>query len=207
MFNCDLLFLFLAALASSSLQVSLKYSVQKGNNIMIVLVSNYFVASALCGFFVLSYSCFNPSLFTVLLAVPFGVLYPLGLIVIVKSFGERGVVLTNAIVQLAYVVPIAFSIGIWAEWPTLLQSFGVILAVVSFPLLSIRKSGHKVVRSHDLFIAVAVLIVNGLALTSGKILVEAGYYEESIMFYLIVFLNLTNTSKSAIKHQENTNSS
>lgn len=32
-----------------------------------------------------------------------------------------------------------------------------------------------------------VLVVNGLALTSGKILIEGGYFEESIIFYLVVF--------------------
>ncbi|MDA3862361.1 MAG: SMR family transporter [Deltaproteobacteria bacterium] len=74
----------------------------------------------------------NGSFFWAILAgIPGGVCYFFGFIFIQKSIKENGVSITSAFAKLGIFVPMAFSIFLWKEIPTLFQWVGIALAIIA----------------------------------------------------------------------------
>lgn len=116
-----------------------------------------------------------------------GIAFLTSLVLIVTSFRQRGVALTGAIAQLSVLIPTVGSVLIWTEGVSSVKAGGIILAVIALPLLATKKGGPTTLGRNPVLTALALFIVDGACLGSGKILLEAGYVHEQIIFNFIIF--------------------
>jgi drug/metabolite transporter (DMT)-like permease len=180
-------FLLVGAVSFSLLQITIRLSQRRGRNLLAVIAINYLVASLACSIIALLSGTMVVSPFTLGFGILIGILYFAGLILMTISFGHKGVALTSSIIQLAILIPTIMSILIWSENTSVEQTMGIILALLSLPLLSIKESEFNEIRRDMLLTTVALFFINGFAMSSGKILLELGYSDQQIAFYSILF--------------------
>jgi multidrug transporter EmrE-like cation transporter len=188
MFSQGLLLLLFFVGAITTQQIILRVSQQKGRNIMASIAANYGVAAVIC--FLVLYAQANKatSMFTIVLGMIMGFLYLLGLIIMTVSYRHKGVALTSSILQLTVLIPMLLSITIWGEATSGMQTLGIVLALASLPLLTVKTSESMRFDRMLLWITLANFVVNGVCMSAGKILLEAGYADQYVAFYGILFL-------------------
>lgn len=183
----DITFLLLAIFSSSCLQITLRLSQSKGKNIMAAIATNYLVAAVICLVTLVFNGSMKISTFALYFGAFMGLIFLFGLVVMTVAFNQKGVALTSSIVQLSILIPIVLSITLWMESTTLTQIAGILLALASLPLLSVKETGFSSINRKVIFTTVILFFVNGFAMSSGKILLETGYASEQIIFYFILF--------------------
>lgn len=188
MFSVGMSVLLLFVGISATQQIVMRTTQRNGRNLMAAIAASYGVSAGVC--FVVLYLS-GPMListFTVLLGIIMGVLYLLGLIIITVSYGQKGVALTSAVLQLSVLVPTVLSIVLWGETTGWLQTLGIVGAVMSLPLLTVKRSATAALDRRVLLVTGANFAVNGVCMSAGKILLEAGYIDQSLAFYSILFM-------------------
>jgi drug/metabolite transporter (DMT)-like permease len=186
-FSAGILFLLLSCISVSVLQILLRISQNKGRNIIATISANYFAASIVCYAALSAFGSETPSIFTLYWGIVMGIAFLTSLVLIVTSFRQRGVALTGAIAQLSVLIPTVGSVLIWTEGVSSVKAGGIILAVIALPLLATKKGGPTTLGRNPVLTALALFIVDGACLGSGKILLEAGYVHEQIIFNFIIF--------------------
>ncbi|UCH38109.1 MAG: EamA family transporter [Candidatus Bathyarchaeota archaeon] len=188
MFSSGLLLLLFFVGAITTQQIILRISQQKGRNIMASIAVNYIVAAVIC--FVVLYTQANRAVssYTMILGVVMGFLYLLGINIMTVSYRHKGVALTSSILQLTVLVPTLLSIAIWGETTSAMQTLGIVLALASLPLLTMKSSESRQFDRTLIWITLANFVVNGVCMSAGKILLEAGYADQYVAFYGILFL-------------------
>ena len=189
--------LLLSAVSLSSLEVILRIAQNKGRNVMVIIIVNYCAAASVSCAALFTFGVERLSSYTIYLGIITGIAYTTAMVLMMTSFPQRGVVLTGTIVQLSVLIPTIISVLIWAEKISSIQGYGIIIAILSLPLLSV-KSDEGGANRKSLLTALALFLVNGFGLAAGKILLEAGYVGEQLVFYSILFASASISSMPLI---------
>ena len=186
-FSAGILFLLVSAASASVMQIILRIAQTNGRNMMTIISANYFAASILCyeGFSI--FASKGPSFFTLSLGVIMGLAFMTALVISIVSFNQRGAALTGVIVQLGIIIPTLMSVFVWAERITALQAGGIILTLVSLPLVIMKKTETGTIGRYVLLTAILLFLMNGVCRASSKLLLEAGYAAELIPFNFVLF--------------------
>jgi drug/metabolite transporter (DMT)-like permease len=188
MFSPGLILLLFFVGAITTQQIILRMSQQKGRNIMASIAVNYVVAAVICFVGLFTQANRAVSSYTMILGIVMGFLYLLGINIMTVSYRHKGVALTSSILQLTVLVPTVLSIAIWGETTSAMQTVGIVLALASLPLLTIKSSESRQFDRTLIWITLANFVVNGVCMSAGKILLEAGYADQYVAFYGILFL-------------------
>ncbi|MFQ6039583.1 MAG: EamA family transporter [Candidatus Poribacteria bacterium] len=121
----------------------LKHAGRRGQNLLAVGAVNYIFAALLSIFSVVSEGNFQFSTPTMIFGTMNGVTYVVSFFLILYAMNARGIAVSMAIVRIAVVIPVLFSIVYWQEIPNRWQVIGIALACISLPLLSTRQRGNQ----------------------------------------------------------------
>ena len=161
-----------------------------------LIAANYLVALALSAAMFIFNGLRPASIFTLALGIVTGFLYISGMYLGITTIRSRGASISVSVSQLSVVIPVGLSVAIFGESLRTNQIIGVVVAIVSLPLLTAR-IGSGLNGSLDretLLLIVAQIIVQGFAQFSSKILVTTGLGVERDAFFLAVFLSATLTT-------------
>lgn len=184
-----IVFLLLGASAMSLLQITLRFSQNKGKNVMASIAANYFVAALVCAATIATSGGLSISPFTVYFGIIMGIMFMVGIVIITISFGQKGVALTSSVSQLAVLIPTFMSIFLWGESTSATQTVGILVAVASLPLLTMKAGESTSIDRTVLMITAANFFINGICQGAGKILLEAGYSSERTPFFLVLYIS------------------
>lgn len=115
----------------------------------------------------------------ILLGIVAGVLYTFMYVLMIPTMSDRGVSLMTALQQLSALFPMAASLLIYREHPSLINGIGAGLCLVAMPFLSFDRgiSAEGVTRG-KLALFIGLMVVNGVALTAAKVFNELGVPEQ-----------------------------
>ena len=114
-----------------------------------------------------------------------GILYLGGFVMMQRSVKKNGVVLSSVFMKLGLLVPMALSIFLFGEMPTVLQIAGFILAVLAIILINFKKDGSSATAVGGLLL---LLLMNGGGDAMSKVFEEMGNPALSNQFLFYTFL-------------------
>lgn len=114
-----------------------------------------------------------------------GILYLGGFVMMQRSVKKNGVVLSSVFMKLGLLVPMALSIFLFGEMPTILQIAGFILAVLAIILINFKKDGSSATAVGGLLL---LLLMNGGGDAMSKVFEEMGAPALSNQFLFYTFL-------------------
>jgi len=164
-----LLGMFIVAGALSQLIAgnTLRWIQARSSDVVLSVVSNYGVAFLIAlGYWALRHPEGPGAGTAVVIGIPGGIVYPLALLTIVRSMGQRGLALTVAFAGLGLLVPslVAMLMG---EAPGMLPGVGLLLAAAALPLLSLATAtGTAIDESPSLGLAALLFLLQGGAMTA-----------------------------------------
>ena len=185
-------YLTLAIISSAAIALIFKYSENTNSNRYLITSTNYFVASMISLFMIISkgllieinktssffsevkqinsnliFSPYSSIIWGLLVGFIAGFFFFLSFIYYQKSVKENGVSVTGMIAKLGILIPMIFSIIIWKEYPSTIQWLGIILALTSIILVNMAP---KTLENFDLKPGLILLFFfGGLAEFSNKI--------------------------------------
>jgi len=183
-----LLALLLPIASLTCLNMVIRLSVGRSKTRWGVIVFNYLTAAAISLALVLSSGSVGASPFTLALGAVTGALYSGGMFLSMTMMGRSGASIAASISQLSVIVPVAVSVMVYSESLGGLQLLGVAVAVAALPFLAHRRGNGIGPLDRGLVpLMVVMLIVQGLAQLSSKVLVASGLEAERNVFFLTVF--------------------
>jgi len=114
----------------------MRYATLKTESLWGVILSNYLTAAVIMAVMVLSNCSWTVSSFTIGLGAVTGLTYAAGLYLNLTLMGKRGAAITSSMIQLSILIPIAMSVFFYGETIDSLQLLGILLAVISLPLIA-----------------------------------------------------------------------
>ncbi len=125
----------------------MKWGISRKCDLVAIGAVNYVVASALCGLLaiVLRSDPLTPG--ALLAAVIGGASYVISYFFYSRSIRLTGVSVSTTVVRLSVLPAVLFSIVLWGERPSVIQTVGIALVVLSLPLLSRQGRVDGVTRS------------------------------------------------------------
>lgn len=122
---------------------------------------------------------------SIVVGVPAGVFFFLAFIYYQKGIRENGAGLAGAFSKIGILIPMSVSIVLWNEIPSLIQSVGIALSVISILIvnLSVEKLSFDKLRPTLL----GLFLFSGLAEFSNKVFQKYGLIENKLVFLLFVF--------------------
>lgn len=114
-----------------------------------------------------------------------GIMYLGGFVMMQRSVKKNGVVLSSVFMKLGLLVPMALSIFLFGEMPTILQIAGFILAVLAIILINFKKDGSSATAVGGLLL---LLLMNGGGDAMSKVFEEMGNPALSNQFLFYTFL-------------------
>jgi drug/metabolite transporter (DMT)-like permease len=158
-----------------------------------VIAANYCTALALSvGMFLIN-GLHPASVLTLGLGFVTGFLYIGGMYLGMTTIGRRGASIAVSASQLSVLIPVSLSVLIFSETLRTNQIVGVVVALISLPLLA-AKIGGGLSGSLDrdtLLLIVTQVFVQGFAQFSSKVLVASGLGPQRDVFFLAVFTSAT----------------
>jgi multidrug transporter EmrE-like cation transporter len=206
-----MIYLLLAILCSSSIALLFKYTETRGLNRYAVTTTNYFTASIVGLFMVISNLLLNnhslvPSIWSIteefnevvirnkgiftesatvswaiILGVITGIFYFACFICYQESVKQNGAALSGTFGRLGILIPMLFSIIIWDEQPTFLQIAGIVLSLISIIIVNISYK-EKETKGFNLLLIVLFLL-GGLGDFHNKL-----FQKYAILIYKDLFL-------------------
>jgi drug/metabolite transporter (DMT)-like permease len=113
-----------------------------------------------------------------------GVLYLAGFVLLQYNTRKNGVVLSSVFMKLGLLVPMALSVLVFSETPTLLQSIGFLLAVVAIVLINYQK---KAARSGAPLPLILMLLAGGGGDAMSKVFEVYGHAPMGDLFLFYTF--------------------
>ena len=211
-----MIYLLLAVLCSSSIALIFKHSETNNMNRLAVTSANYFTAFMISLFFIFNQNIFklfqgeefsnfflefkeviinnNDTVFSVsasliwaiIIGVFTGVFFFLAFIYYQKSVRNDGVGLAGVFSKLGILLPMIFSILLWQEYPTEIQWFGIILAILSIILVNFPfgQDWKKALRIS----LILLFFYGGIAEFSNKIFQKYAVLDIKPLFLFFVFV-------------------
>ena len=183
-----MLALILATFFSASFGLIVSFAQRRRANLYVVGAINYTLAT--CFHLVLharvgGWTPLRPTLIIGLLG---GLAYVGGFFLLFPTMKLRGVSISTAMLRLAVIIPMLVGLVLWGERLTTLQAVGVILAMLSLPLLTLRPAeGLGGLKSRSLVLLLALFIINGGCMLSVRGFTQTGIEGQSSLFLAILF--------------------
>lgn len=205
-------YLFMAILSSSSIAIIFKFTESKKRNRMIVTAANYMMASLVSLLMLLKDIKYikpdNSSLikdisvlagggkfgstaaiqYSVVLGIISGIMFFLSFIIYQICINKNGASISGAFGKLGILIPMLFSIIIWNEIPSFIQSFGIVLALISIITANLPSENEK---KNFNFLLIILFISGGLADFSNKFFQKyADEIYKNIFLFFVFFTAL-----------------
>lgn len=184
-----MVFLLLAILSSTLISVGMRASERYISNNMSMLAVNYAacaLVAALCAGGSLSPAAVAGPERVFPLALVSGALYLAGFVLFQWNVSKNGVVLSSTFMKLGVLVPIALSVLLFREMPTLWQLLGCAGAVAAILLVQLEGGSERASNRGGLLF---LLLAGGLADAMSKVFEETCLPEtkDSYLFYTFLF--------------------
>lgn len=183
-----MVYLLLAILSSVSVSVVMRLSSKKASGSYCMLAANYLVCLLIAGLFT-GFDRFFPAnkglSMTLLLGVGNGLLYLISFVLYQHSVKRNGMVLSSTFMKLGLLVPIALSLLVFFEFPTLVQGIGFAIAIFAIILIQSSDTKEEGKFSPGLIL---LLITGGGANAMSELYDEIGAASLSSQFLLYTFL-------------------
>jgi drug/metabolite transporter (DMT)-like permease len=169
-----------------------------------LIAVNYCTALALSAVMAVANGLRPVSLFTLALGFVTGFLYIGGMYLGMATIGRRGASIAVSASQLSVLIPVGLSVAIFGESLRTNQIIGVMIALVSLPLLAAKIGGGPKgsMDRETLLLLIAQILVQGFAQFSSKVLIATGLGAERDIFFLTVFVSATlATIPIALRHR------
>ena len=188
-----ILTLLLPIASLTCLNMAIRLSVGRSKTRWGVIAFNYLTGALISLALVLMGSGFTASPFTLALGAATGALYTGGMFLNMTTMGRSGASIAASVSQLSVAVPVAASVLVYGESLGGLQLLGVTVAVAALPFLAHKKRSDRngPVDSGLVPLMVVMLVVQGFAQLSSKVLVASGLEAERNAFFLTVFTSAT----------------
>lgn len=163
----------------------------RGQNVMVVAVVNYVVASPIC--FLLSYAQGVTTIAssTIFWGFVQGVCFTGTFYLLCSAMDVSGMAITTAILRLAVVIPVVASVVVWEEIPNSFQIGGIVACLVALPLIGLRQKTETAARDpitpQVLMIVTLLFVGMGIANLSSKAFVESGVTDVATTFVGVLF--------------------
>lgn len=205
-----MIFLLLAVICSSMIAIIFKFSEEKQSNRLAITTFNY-INACIISFFMLSskkileinwfhsfvdeisevflngnmFSSEASAAWAVIIGSITGVIYFLSFWLYQLNVNKNGAALSSTFMKLGVLVPTILSIFIFKETPTVLQGFGILMAVLGMIIinLSMEKDIVKSIKI-DLFL---LFIIGGLGNFNSKLYQNYGQVEHRELFIFYIF--------------------
>ncbi len=180
--------LALAVLSTASLTLLMRlFSTSAGNRYSMIL-GNYLTCS-LIGFLLIPQKAtlLNAHPATIICGIAGGFLFVLSLVCMQTSIGVSGAILTSAFSKLGLIVPIALSIFLFHEMPTLLQGAGLFIVLCAFLVMN-RPSDPDSSQKFHLLSLLIVLLTGGMADAMAKVYSAVQLPEEEPVYMFVLFV-------------------
>lgn len=183
-----MIYLILAITCSSLISIIMRIGSGKAKGKLSMLAANYaacfFIAASTAGFDSLFPT--NPALpRTLLMGLFNGGVYLAAFILLQRNMKTNGVVLATTFSKLGLLVPMAVSVLLFGELPTLIQAAGFLIAIAAIILINPSDSEGKKAKGAALIL---LLVVCGTADAMNKVYNELGAAELSSQFLLYTFM-------------------
>ena len=123
------------------------------------------------------------------LALVAGVLFTGMYVLMIPTMSDRGVSLMTALQQLSVLVPMAVSLALYREHPSLVNAIGAGLCLVAMPFLTLDRGVSQAgVTGRKLLLFLSLMLVNGIALTAAKVFNELAVPEQLNGYMMILML-------------------
>ncbi len=161
-----------------------------------VIAANYFVALTLSTTMFAINGMRPASIYTLALGMMTGFLYIGGMYLGMATIRRRGASIAVSASQLSVLISVGLSVVIFGESLRTNQIIGVVLAIISLPLLAARMGSglNGSLDKETLLLIVVQILVQGFAQFSSKVLVATGLGFERDAFFVTVFLSATLTT-------------
>ncbi len=211
-----MIYLFLAVICSSTIGIIFKISEQRGSNRYIVTSVNYFTAVLFSGYLLIKSGIQNVSLdwntdqffsrlavlfrsnssllslpdsaiWSVVLGIVTGWIYFIAFIYYQISVRKNGIALSGMFSRLGILVPMILSIIAWKEIPTMIQSVGIVLCLISIVLVNFKfKEGERFRINGSLALLFCFF---GVAIFCNKIFQKYAQLELKPLYLFCLFLS------------------
>lgn len=183
--------LFLTIICSTSITLLLKYSDTRKGSPVLLLCANYFTAAFISLILIISGEGTSYSAGTFLFGAGLGFLFFLGFFVFAVAVSTAGASLAAVSSRLSVIIPVGLSVIIFNEIPSLFQSAGIILALVTIVLFyfSIRKFSSGRFNKRDYFYLILLLAAIGVNDFCFKIFQNWRPADEKNFFIFIIFFS------------------
>ncbi len=117
-----------------------------------------------------------------------GITYVVAYLFLLPSLRQKGTAIAASVMQLGVLVPIAGALLIWAERPEILRAYGMVLAVLALPLLTLDKgvSRHRLTLGR-VMVLLGLFLLNGLAMLVNTWFHTTGLEGQRTMYLAILF--------------------
>ena len=185
--------LLLPIASLTCLNMVIRLSVGRSKTRWGVIAFNYLTGALISLTLVLMGGVMRASPFTLALGAVTGALYTGGMFLSMTTMERSGASIAASVSQLSVVVPVAASVFVYGESLGGLQLLGVAVAVAALPFLAYKSKGNPndPVDRGLIPLMAAMLVVQGFAQLSSKVLVASDLEAERNMFFLTVFTSAT----------------
>ena len=182
-----MLSLLLHIVLLSSFELILKRGVNRRMDMSTIGTLNFAISAPLAMLLLYRQTSATVEWATLGLGTLMGACYFLSFFFILYAIAQQGVAATRAVIQLAILIPITFSIFLWNEHPQGIQTLGIIIAVGSLFLLGGRGDLGRRKRATLRWKLAAGLVLVGTARVSAKAFSEMKAPEETAFFLIALF--------------------
>jgi len=180
--------LLVATLFSAGFGLVLRWGQQRRCNIFAVGLINYVIATL---YQVGRQATASPlphiTPITVWLGAMVGAIYALNFGIFGPLIAKRGVSITTAMVRLAVIVPILGGILLWREQPLPVQYAGIVLTLVSMPLITLKPGVKGSVDSSAVPLLAAMFLGSGISMLLFQWYEKLGLPGEDVLFLGCLF--------------------
>ena len=117
-----------------------------------------------------------------------GITYVLAYLFLLPSLRHKGTAIAASVVQLGVLVPIVGALLIWGERPAIIRAYGMVLAVLALPLLTLDKGvSRQPLTLGRVMVLVGLFLLNGLAMLVNTWFHTTGLEGQRAMYLAILF--------------------
>lgn len=132
------------------------------------------------------------AIWAIIVGIIFGPIFCFAFFRYRKGIVESGMGITNTFMKLSVIIPILISMMVWKEYPSGIQSIGIILCIISILILNLDfNNTNKINFNKNLLI---LTIVGGLAQFTAKIYQKYGLVDCTSILTLFTFISAFITS-------------
>ena len=182
-----MIYLITATLSITCLSLIMRKATLETNTLWGVIQTNYLTAATLMAILTIREGSTQISLFTVALGMVTGLTYAMGMFLNLTLMGKRGAAITASMIQLAVLIPITVGVLVFNEPITSTQLIGILIAVISLPLLAAKPMQKLEIDREILPKILLTILVVGFSQLSSKILIQSGYEAQNNYFFLTIF--------------------